>query len=155
MSESAGNQTRNQDATQTAVDKQQLQQATADKKQKQVKKKNESKPVVIYMEIDDPTYSNYQKLKKVIVSVIREWVGYYKMPIRRKKLVELVCADSEMSAECEKDKKKFNRLMGSVLDKMVKRGDVIKVKDTVNEKAVYFILSEHLELFKDKIVRKE
>ena len=155
MSAAASNQMENPNAVQPSVDEQQIQQATAEKKQKPAKKKNAAKPVIVYMEIDDPTYSKYQKLKRVIISVINEWVSYYKMPIRRKKLVELVCADNEISTECMKDKKKFNRLIGSVLDRMEKSGDVIKVKDVVYKKAAYYILPAHLELFKDKIVKKE
>ena len=154
MAETAGSRTDDRATIGAAIDKQQIQQA-AEKKQKQAKKKSAAKPVIVYMEIDDPTFSKYQKLKKTIISVIREWVSYYRMPIRRKKLVELVCADSEISAECMKDKKKFNRLLGSVLDRMEKSGEVIKVKDVVFKQAAYYILPEHLELFKDKIVKKE
>ena len=132
-----------------------VQQIATDKrqnaKQKQQKKKD-SKPktIVLYMDIEDPTESIFKKLRRAIRETIREWVDFYQMPIRRKKLIELICSNSEIAEECKKDKKEMEKRINNMLHRMFVRGELIKIVDENNKKAVYYALSEHLDLMKSK-----
>ena len=126
-------------------------------KQKQQKKKktDRSKAIVLYMDIEDPTESIFKKLRRAIRETIREWVEFYQMPIRRKKLIELICSNSEIAEECKKNRKEMVRRIDNMLTRMFLRGDLIKIVDENNKKAVYYALSEHLNLFKDKAKPKQ
>ena len=120
-------------------------------KQRQQKRKvDRSKTIVLYMDIEDPTESIFKKLRRAIRETIREWVEFYQMPIRRKKLIELICSNNEIAEECKKDRKEMVRRIDNMLTRMFLRGELIKVVDENNKKAVYYALREHLDLMKSK-----
>ena len=113
-------------------------------------KKDEKKPIILYMEVEEYTTSIKGKLKKAVVEVVDEWVKEYKMPIRRKKLIELVCAREEFSQKCNENKTSFMRTLEYVINEMFKRGDLVKVVDPTKKTSTYYILPKHVEMFKNQ-----
>lgn len=112
------------------------------------------RPPTIVMEVDGTdSEGDYVRVRRAVRYFIKAWVEAYGKPIRRKKLVELVCF--ELRDLCERNKKSAMRTIGVVISKMVRRGEVVKVLDVYNRKAVYYILPEHLEMFRDRIVGRE
>lgn len=113
-------------------------------------KKDERKPIILYMEVEEYTTSIKGNLKKAVVEVVDEWVKEYKMPIRRKKLIELVCAREEFSQKCSENKTSFMRTLEYVINEMFKRGDLVKVVDPTKKTSTYYILPKHVEMFKNQ-----
>ena len=118
---------------------------------KKKQKKDDRKPLVLYMDVEEYTTSIKGKLKKAVIEVVDEWVNAYKMPIRRKKLIELVCAREEIAEKCNENRMSLMRTLEYVINEMFKEGDLVKVLDRTKKTATYYILPKHVELFKNRL----
>lgn len=112
------------------------------------KKKQETKPIIIYMQVDEPELSWRGTLERAIIESIKNWVDTYGMPIRRKKLVELVCMDEAVKQRCMEKKEQTLRTIEFMIKEMFEKRKIVKVVDPRKKLAVYYALPEHIEMFK-------
>jgi hypothetical protein len=103
---------------------------------------------VVYMTIEEDDDPIHVRIRRIIQKVIDQYVTTHKMPIRRKKLKNLVFSyDDEMAKFYEEEKEVAVAIFNFAVTRLVKEKKIIRVKDPEKKKYTYYILPKHLEMF--------
>jgi hypothetical protein len=118
----------------------------SNEKKSRKSKKDEN---VLYLTIEEEEEPIHIKIKRLIPKLIDEYVTTYKKPIRRSKLQDLVFGyDDKLAKFYEEQKEAAVAVFSFALTKLVREKKIIKVKDPDKKRPTYFILPEHVEMFK-------
>jgi len=103
---------------------------------------------VVYMTIEEDDDPIHVRIRRIIQKVIDQYVTTHKMPIRRKKLKNLVFSfDEEMAKFYEEEKEVAVAIFNFAVTRLVKEKKIIRVKDPEKKKYTYYMLPKHLEMF--------
>jgi hypothetical protein len=110
------------------------------------KRRNKAEVVYVPVPVDDPINV---RIRRLIPQLIDQYVTTYGVPIRRKKLEELLfTSDAQLLKFYEQNPKRAHMVLSFELSKLVKEKKVVRVKDPVRRRPTYYALPKHLEAFK-------